>query len=74
MEMAKLDVKINKTLNKRILFLLKKLKSLLLFYCEKKKLDPTYPLESVEKIKVKTIRESNLLIILSTRTVTFCII
>lgn len=60
-----MDCKINKSINKRILYLLKKLKSLLTFYCEKKNLKTKYPLTSIQDIKIKTIRESNLVIILS---------
>lgn len=64
MELVKLDLKINKSLNKRILYVLKKLKNLLVFYAEKKKLDTRFPLDSIAAVKVKTVRETNLLMIL----------
>lgn len=38
---------------------------LLTFYTEKKNLDSKYPLNSIESIKVKTIRETNVIVILS---------
>ena len=45
--------------------MLKKFKILLTFYAEKKNLDIKYPLDSIDQIKVKTIRESNLFNVIS---------
>lgn len=59
-KLEEVDQKTNKLLNKEILFFLKRLKTLLGFYADQKQMDVHLPMDSIQQIQSKSIRESYL--------------